>query len=152
MSRGDAQREPEVGLAGGPISSGLADRIGGQRGGGAPLDHGTRTTMEAGFGTSFEDVRVHSGPESAALNRSIAGRAFTTGNDVFLGDSASSSDSHLMAHELTHVVQQREMSGSGGPMSVTAAGDMHEQEADAAASVVAGGGVAPSAAQRKHDD
>jgi hypothetical protein len=150
MMRGDAQREPEVGLAGGPISAGLADRINGQRGGGAPLDEGTRTTMEAGFGTSFEDVRVHTGSEAAELNRSIAGRAFTTGKDVFLGESASQTDSHLMAHELTHVVQQRDMSGSGGPMSVTAAGDAHEQQAEAAATAVTSGGSAPIAATRLH--
>lgn len=152
MARGDAQREPEVGLAGGPISAGLSDRISSQRGGGAPLDHGTRSAMETNFDTSFEDVRVHSGSESAALNRSIAGRAFTTGNDIFLGESASASDSGLMAHELTHVVQQRSMTGSGGPMTVTAAGDQHEQEADAAAAAITSGQPAAHAAQRDHDD
>jgi hypothetical protein len=152
MSRDDAQREPEVGLAGGPISAGLSDRISSQRGGGAPLDHGTRSSMEDSFGTSFEDVRVHSGSESAALNRSIAGRAFTTGSDIFLGESASASDSSLMAHELTHVVQQRSMTGSGGPMTVTAAGDQHEQEADASAAAINSGAPAPAAAQRKRDE
>jgi uncharacterized protein DUF4157 len=151
-SRDLAQREPEVGLEGGPVSSGVADRISAQRGGGSSLDDGLRTNMESGFGADFSDVRVHSGGEAASLNRSIAARAFTTGSDIFLGDSASASDSSLMAHELTHVVQQREMSGSGGPMTVTAAGDMHEQEADATASAVTSGAPAPGAAQRKADE
>lgn len=151
MSR-DLQREPEVGLDGGPVSSGLADRINTQRGGGSSLDDGMRSNMESSFGSDFSDVRVHSSGKSAALNRSIAGKAFTTGSDIFLGKSASAADSSLMAHELTHVVQQREMSGSGGPMTVTAAGDMHEQEADATASAVTSGAPAPGAAQRKADE
>jgi hypothetical protein len=151
MSR-DLQREPEVGLDGGPVSSGLADRINAQRGGGSSLDDGMRSNMESSFGADFSDVRVHSSGESASLNRSIAGKAFTTGSDIFLGESASASDSSLMAHELTHVVQQREMTGGGGPMTVTAAGDMHEQEADATAAAVTSGAPAPGAAQRKADE
>jgi hypothetical protein len=145
-----SQREPEVGLEGGPVSAGVAEQINAQRGGGAPLDDSTRTQMEGHFGTSFEDVRVHTGTESAALNRSIAGRAFTTGNDIFLGDAASPADSHLMAHELTHVVQQRAMTGHSGPMSVTAAGDIHEQEADAVASTISN--AAPAAPAQRHTD
>src|SRR5262245_28213386 len=116
------QAKPEVGLEGGPVSDGLAGRIQGARGGGAPLDGGTREQMEGAFGTSFADVRVHTSGESDALNRSISAKAFTTGNDIFLGKNASAGDSNLMAHELTHVVQQRSMSGGGG-MTVGAAGD-----------------------------
>jgi hypothetical protein len=145
-----SQRAPEVGLEGGPVSAGVAEQINAQRGGGAPLDDSMRTQMEGHFGTSFEDVRVHTGAESAALNRSIAGRAFTTGNDIFLGDTASPADSHLMAHELTHVVQQRSMTGHSGPMSVTAAGDIHEQEADAVASTISN--AAPAAPAQRHTD
>lgn len=142
-----SQREPEVGLDGGPVSGQFAERLSGQRGGGAPLDGNTRTSMEGAFGTSFEDVRVHTGGEANALNRTITAKAFTTGSDIFLSDKASASDSQLMAHELTHVVQQRSMSGGGG-MRVSPAGDTHEQEADAAAAVVTNGGSL-AASQRK---
>ncbi|MBC8161227.1 MAG: DUF4157 domain-containing protein [Roseiflexaceae bacterium] len=143
------QASPEVGLEGGPVSDTLADQIEAQRGGGSPLDGGTRDSMEQSFGTSFEDVRVHSGAESQQLNRSISAKAFTTGSDIFLGKDASANDGSLMAHELTHVVQQQSMDTSG-PMTVGPAGDGYEQQADAAAAAVTAGGSAP-AAQRKED-
>ena len=135
---GPLQAMPEVGLEGGPVSDGLAGRIQSARGGGAPLDGGTRDQMEGAFGTSFADVRVHADGESDALNKSISAKAFTTGNDVFLGKNANAGDTNLMAHELTHVVQQRTMSGGGG-MTVGAAGDSYEQEADSMAQAVTSG-------------
>jgi hypothetical protein len=142
------QASPEVGLEGGPVSEQLADRINSQRGGGSALDAGTRSSMEGAFGTSFEDVRVHNDNESHQLNRSISAKAFTTGNDIFLGQNASAGDQNLMAHELTHVVQQRSMSHSG-PMSVGPAGDSYEQQADATA-VAINSGAAP--VQRHADE
>jgi hypothetical protein len=142
------QASPEVGLEGGPVSGQLADRINSQRGGGSALDAGTRSSMEGAFGTSFEDVRVHNDNESHQLNRSISAKAFTTGNDIFLGQNASAGDQNLMAHELTHVVQQRSMSHSG-PMSVGPAGDSYEQQADATAATI-NSGAAP--VQRHADE
>jgi hypothetical protein len=143
------QASPEVGLEGGPVSDSLASRIDSQRGQGAPLSGAMRDSMESAFGTSFEDVRVHSGNESNALNQSISAKAFTTGSDVFLGKDSSASDQNLMAHELTHVVQQRSMPGTGGGMQVGPAGDSHEQQADAIASAVTSGQATP---QRKPDE
>ena len=143
------QAKPEVGLEGGPASPELAGRIDSQRGGGTPLDEGTRTEMEGALGANFKDVRVHSDAESQQLNHSISAKAFTTGSDIFLGQGTSAGDRSLMAHELTHVVQQREMSTSG-PMSVGPAGDSYEQQADATAAAVASGSV--PAAQRKNDE
>jgi Domain of unknown function (DUF4157) len=146
---GEAAPQAEVGLEGGPLSSDLSGRISSRRGGGAALDSGTRATMEQSFGTSFEDVRVHTDGESDALNRSISAKAFTTGSDVFFRKDASPSDQSLLAHELTHVVQQRGMGGSGGGMSVGAAGDTHEQQADQVSQAVTSGGAAQ--AQREAD-
>jgi hypothetical protein len=133
---GAIQAKPEVGLEGGPVSDGLASQINAQRGGGAPLPDAQREHMEGAFGTSFKDVRVHTGDESDALNHSISAKAFTTGSDIFLGKNASAGDADLMGHELTHVVQQRSMSGGGGGMSVGAAGDSYEQQADTMAAQV----------------
>jgi hypothetical protein len=147
----EIQASPEVGLEGGPVSDGLAGRIQTQRGSGSPLAEGTRATMEQHLGASFEDVRVHTDGESDALNRSISAKAFTTGNDIFFRQDASPSDQSLLAHELTHVVQQRSMPGSGGSgMQVGPAGDSYEQQADATAAAVTSG--AAPAAQREHDD
>jgi hypothetical protein len=135
-----AQRAPEVGLAGGPVSGGLSSRIESQRGGGSPLDGSTRSQMEGALGSSLDGVRVHVGQESDALNHAITAKAFTTGSDVFVRSDqwapGSSSTQRLLAHELTHVVQQRTMSG-GGPMSVGAADTSEEREADAVADAVA---------------
>lgn len=132
---GTLQAMPEVGLEGGPVSDAVASRINASRGGGAALESGMRASMEQQLGASFEDVRVHTGAESHQLNRSISAQAFTTGSDIFLGAGASPSDHSLMAHELTHVVQQRSMSASG-PMTVGPAGDSYERQADAVAAQV----------------
>jgi uncharacterized protein DUF4157 len=124
-----------VGVEGGPVGPDTASRIDSMRGSGAALEEGTRTAMEGALGTSFDDVRVHAGNESDTLNRRLTSRAFTTGSDIFLRGDASPSDQRLMAHELTHVVQQRSMT-SGGGMHVGAADDAHEGHADSVAEAV----------------
>jgi hypothetical protein len=144
-----ATPQPEVGLEGGAISAELSGQINAKRGGGSALDTGTRATMEQSFGTSFEDVRVHTDSESDALNRSISAKAFTTGNDVFFRKDTSPGDHGLLAHELTHVVQQRSGGGGGGGMTVGPAGDSHEQQADAVSTAVTSGAAAQ--AQRDAD-
>jgi hypothetical protein len=66
--------------------------------------------MESAFGADFGEVRVHTGGESAALNEALGARAFTYGSDIHLGggvaDLSSADGTHLLAHELAHVVQQ----------------------------------------------
>jgi hypothetical protein len=146
----EVQAKPEVGLEGGPLSADLSGRINSRRGAGASLDGGTRATMEQSFGTSFEDVRVHTDAESDALNRSISAKAFTTGSDIFFRKDTSPGDHSLLAHELTHVVQQRSSSGAGGGMTVGPAGDSHEQQADSVSTAVTSGTAAQ--AQREADE
>jgi hypothetical protein len=84
------------------------------RGGGQPLGDGIRARMEGAFGADFSGVRVHTDGTSDQLNQSIQAKAFTTGQDVFFRKGAynpgSRGGQELLAHELTHVVQQ---SGSG---------------------------------------
>ena len=139
-SAAGTEEAPRIGLEGGPVDSDLQSRINGQRGQGAGLSDGIRRNMEGAFGTSFEDVRVHTGGEADSLNRSMTARAFTTGSDIFLRNDASASDSSLLAHELTHVVQQRSGGGGGGGgMQVGPAGDHSEQEADSVAQSIAAG-------------
>jgi hypothetical protein len=80
------------------------------RGGGQPLDDGIRERMEGAFGADFSRVRVHTDGTSDQLNQSIQAKAFTTGQDVFFRKGAynpgSRGGQELLAHELTHVVQQ----------------------------------------------
>ena len=104
------ERSPTVGLAGGPVSASVESRINSARGGGHPLEDGIRSKMESGFGADFSGVRVHTDSLSHTLSQAVQARAFTTGQDVFFRNGAyqpgSSGGQELLAHELTHVVQQ----------------------------------------------
>lgn len=77
---------------------------------GAPLDSTTRTYMEQRFGHDFDNVRVHTGGQADAAARQINSLAFTLGNDVVFREGQyaphSNEGRRLLAHELTHVVQQ----------------------------------------------
>ena len=143
------EAEPTIGLEGGPVGAGMSSAIDSARGGGTALADGVRTAAESTMGADFSGVRVHHDAQSDQLNRSMTAKAFTTGSDIFLRGDQNSSDTSLMAHELTHVVQQSSgaMGGSGGGMTVGAADDSHEHEADAVAQQVVSGG-----AQRKQEE
>jgi hypothetical protein len=77
---------------------------------GQPLDTSTRNFMESRFGRDFADVRVHTGDQAAQSARSIQARAYTLNRDVVFDSGAyaprSQEGKKLLAHELTHVVQQ----------------------------------------------
>ena len=143
------EAEPTIGLEGGPVGAGMSSAIDSARGGGTALADGVRTAAESTMGADFSGVRVHHDAQSDQLNRSMTAKAFTTGSDIFLRGDQNSSDTSLMAHELTHVVQQTSgaIGGSGGGMTVGAADDSHEHEADAVAQQVVSGG-----AQRKQEE
>lgn len=138
-----AEAAPRIGLEGGPVGPDMQRQIQAKRGRGAALSEGTRAHMEAAFGADFGDVRVHHDAESDALSRQMTAKAFTTGSDIFLRKDVNPGDSTLLAHELTHVIQQRAMASGGGGMSVRPAGDQYEQEADAVAKQVTALGRAP---------
>ena len=101
---------PEVGADGGELSPETDAGIRASRGGGTALEPGVRRSMERAFGADFSAVRVHQGAASDRLNSDLGARAFTTGADVFVRSGeyrpASRSGTELLAHELTHVVQQ----------------------------------------------
>jgi len=77
---------------------------------GAPLDQGVRHDMEHRFGFDFAPVRVHTGPSAERSARDVSAKAYTVGNDIVFGSGFFSpqtpSGRRLIAHELTHVVQQ----------------------------------------------
>ncbi|MEQ8958488.1 MAG: DUF4157 domain-containing protein [Coleofasciculus sp. C2-GNP5-27] len=70
-----------------------------------------KSRMEGAFGADFSGVRVHTDAKSDELNQAIQAKAFTTGEDIFFRDGAyqpgSRGGQELLAHELTHVVQQK---------------------------------------------
>jgi hypothetical protein len=104
------QASPNHGLEGGDVDTDVARSIQSAKGGGQPLHDGVRSSMERGFGADFGGVRVHTGGQADALNRSLNARAFTTGKDIFFGkgqyNPGSTGGQELIAHELTHTVQQ----------------------------------------------
>jgi hypothetical protein len=117
-------------------SAGPFDPIPGQ---GEPLDAGTAARMGASYGTDFSDVRVHRGPAASRSAASLEARAYTIGNDIVAGEGGL--DDHTMAHELAHVVQQRNGPVAGHPvgrMTVSDPSDDFERAADSAATSVAG--------------
>ncbi|GAA3602039.1 hypothetical protein GCM10022223_17240 [Kineosporia mesophila] len=73
--------------------------------GGRPLEEPVRAEMEARLGADFSDVRIHTGSSADRPAAEIGARAYTAGHHVVLGDGGS--DRHTLAHELTHVIQQR---------------------------------------------
>jgi Domain of unknown function (DUF4157) len=109
------------------------------RGGGQPLDTGVRRQMESSLGADFSRVRVHAGSHADTLNRALSARAFTTGHDIFFRQGAYQPGSfvgrELLAHELTHVVQQNG-DQVRRKMSVSQPGDPHEMEAEQTAHAV----------------
>ena len=88
----------------------LEASINNERGGGQAMAENIRQSMEQAFGADFSGVKVHTNAQSDQLNRSIQARAFTTGQDVFFRrgeyNPKSRGGQQLLAHELTHVVQQ----------------------------------------------
>ena len=108
---------------------------------GAPLPSSTRASMESSFGHDFGGVRVHTDSDAASQATSLGARAFTTGSDIYFagGEYAPSTPggTGLLAHELTHVVQQR--SGRAPAGGLDTPGDPFEREAETAAAAILAG-------------
>lgn len=125
-------------------------------GGGAPLDEDVRADMEARMGQDFGDVRVHTGDAADASARSVSAHAYTVGSNIVFQrggyEPGSSAGQKLLAHELTHVVQQRSGPVDGTPtaggVSVSDPADRFEVEASANAERVMSqpAPIAPAAA------
>lgn len=93
------------------VSRETEDRINTLQGGGQSLPESVRSFMEPRFGADFSQVRVHTDAGAAELARAVKAHAFTVGKDIVFGNGQYAPDSKsgkkLLAHELTHVVQQR---------------------------------------------
>jgi len=99
---------------------------------GQPLDAGTRAYMESRFGHDFAQVRVHTDTLAAESARMVDAIAYTIGRDVFFDARqyapSTTAGRRLLAHELTHVVQQAGAAETGG-LRIGEAGDSFEREA-----------------------
>jgi hypothetical protein len=95
------------------------------RGGGQALPEATRAFFEPRFGADFSEVRIHTGPRAAEAAKSISAKAFTLGHDIAFGKGQyspqSSEGQKLLAHELTHTIQQ-----TGPGVILSKIGDGHD--------------------------
>ena len=98
-------------------------QVAASRGGGQPLSGSERAFFESRFNYDFGGVRIHTNNSAAQAADSVSARAFTVGGDIFFGARqyapGSARGQRLLAHELTHVIQQQ----SAGPMIARAPGD-----------------------------
>ncbi|QFZ22286.1 eCIS core domain-containing protein [Saccharothrix syringae] len=125
--------------------------------GGSPLDADVREDMEARFNQDFGDVRVHTDGAAHESARSVSAHAYTVGSDIVFQrdayDPSSDAGRHVLAHELTHVVQQRsgpvDGTDAGGGIKVSDPSDRFEREASANADRVMAGPAPGAAVQRE---
>src|SRR5436309_15492990 len=137
-------------------------------GGGTALDRETRGFMESRLGADFSDVRVHTDAKASESARSVPAHAYTVGSDVVFqsGQYTPENDSgkRMLAHELTHVVQQRSGPVAGTPaeggIKISHPSDRFEQAAESSADRVmsaqpagpAAASPAPASVQRQDDE
>lgn len=102
----------------GTMPTDFESRMDASRGSGVALGAQTREFMESRFGYDFSGVRIHTGSHAETMNRDIRSYAFTSGSDIYFNSGQyrpdTDSGKHLLAHELTHVVQQTGPRGGSG--------------------------------------
>ncbi|MFH8381400.1 DUF4157 domain-containing protein [Kitasatospora sp. NPDC018058] len=127
---------------------------------GRPLDAAVRSEMEGRMGADFSAVRIHDDSAARASAAEVGARAYTSGNHVVIGEGGG--DRHTLAHELTHVLQQRHgpVAGTdnGAGLRVSDPSDRFEREAEANAvrvmrrAVTVGGPAAADRAEEHQDE
>jgi len=94
-------------------SSSIESRLNNSKGGGQKLSGKTKYEMESGFGSDFSNVNIHTDENAAQLSKDLGAKAFAHGNDIYFNkgqyNPESSAGKHLLAHELTHTIQQKGM-------------------------------------------
>lgn len=92
------------------VSESVANSIQSSRGNGAAIDRQTQSFMANRMDSDFSEVKIHTNSEAVQLNRELNAKAFTVGNDIYFNEgqyqSGSEHGKRLLAHELTHVLQQ----------------------------------------------
>ena len=80
------------------------------KGQGGKMDYKIEAEMEKGIGTDFSDVNIHTDAKAQRMSHELGAQAFTTGNDIYFNEGKYNPDTqegkHLLAHELTHTIQQ----------------------------------------------
>ncbi|WP_341902088.1 DUF4157 domain-containing protein [Fluviicola taffensis] len=108
---GIIQRKEDLSMGNDVLSPApLGDKLQETKGQGNPLPSGVKTEMESGFGADFSGVRTHTGTKATDMNQSLKSKAFTNQGDIYFNegnlDPNSKEGKQLLAHELTHTIQQ----------------------------------------------
>jgi Domain of unknown function (DUF4157) len=127
----------------------VRDVVGSGRG--SPLEHSVRGRMERAFGQDFGRVRLHTGAGATASARSLNAHAYTVGEDIVFQGAAynphTNAGRRMLAHELTHVLQQRSGRVPGTPgadgITISDPTDAFEQEAERVAGRLVRSGGSP---------
>ncbi|RAO78103.1 hypothetical protein CA260_09835 [Dyella jiangningensis] len=140
------QRKGE-GAAGPTLAPGIVSDV--LAGTGRPLDGATRGRMEQRFSHDFSGVRIHSDSQAARSAQAVGALAYTVGQHIVFGEGRfapqSGAGQRLLAHELTHTIQQRTAPASLNPrLSVGASDTAEEVEADRVADHVMSGRKIPA--------
>lgn len=114
--------------------SGLEERLTSSKGKGFSIPTSTREQMERAFGADFSDVHLHNDSGASEMSNELGAHAFTFGSNIYFNsgkyDANSQEGNRLLAHELTHVVQQRGNSHQQGK-GTEAGGETHHKTDDA---------------------
>ena len=109
----DTEKQLQMSAAGNAspdLNSNFETNLNSSKGSGAGLSGNTKKEMESGFGTDFSSVKVHTDSDAVKMNKQLGSQAFANGNHVYFNEGKfnpnSQSGKHLLAHELTHTVQQ----------------------------------------------
>ena len=121
---------------------------------GQPLDRDTQALMQDRLGHDFSDVRVHAGSQATESAKSVNAHAYTVGTDIVFQSDRYTPETEpgqkMLAHELTHVVQQKAGPVDGTPapggISVSHPSDAFEQAAERNAEQAMSEGAAPQSA------
>lgn len=117
-----AQRKPLASFiqkkgndSGTTASETVSQQINASRGNGSSMETPVKSFMESRFGTDFSGVKIHTGSDAVQMSRELHAQAFTVGGDIYFNSGKynpeSSEGKHLLAHELTHTIQQGASTG-----------------------------------------
>ena len=109
------------------VAPSVESRLSSSKNNGRKLDTSTRAEMERGFGADFGQVNVHADSQAAQMSKELGAQAFTHGKDIYFNNGKynpqSKEGKHLLAHELTHTIQQTGMVPTNLQMTI---GDNHD--------------------------
>lgn len=127
LSRAPSEHVPEDIRGGVPLDSVWGSRLAARRGAGRALEAGARGNLEARFGVGLEALRVHSDGAAAGLCRDIGAEAFTHGSDIYFAEGryapGTTRGASLLAHEVTHTIQQKGLVRQGSRAEVRGGGE-----------------------------